>query len=69
MEQPGQFQIIFLESEAETASHSLPGPLGMGVTSSVPGLISDYSSGEPVLVQILPHPNEQQVDPKTLKSA
>ena len=64
----GQFQIVILESDIENASHSLPGPLGLDVTSSIPTLISGAISGEQVLVQILPRPNEPEVDPKTLKS-
>lgn len=65
----GQFQIIVLESEFETSSHSLPGPLGVGVTSSVPGWISDSVVGDEIVIQILPRPNKQDVDPSTLKSS
>ena len=62
----GQFQIIILESEQQSSSHSHPGPWGMDITSSVQ---SDYStSWGGITIKILPRPNDRKVDPDTLKA-
>jgi hypothetical protein len=65
-----QFTIIILEpDETHTYTHSLPGPWGTDVTSSVPtnplsmDFRGDYS------IKILSRPNERGVDPETLKTS
>ena len=65
-----QFEIVFLEAETQTHSHSLPGPWGLGITSSIPSIPSEPSTlalGGGLPIKILPRPNERDVDPNTLK--
>jgi hypothetical protein len=63
----GEFQIVVLEAEADTYSHSLPCPCGKGLTSSMPSGTSSVTGGMAVAVRILPRANEREVDPRTLK--
>lgn len=63
----GQFQIIVLEAVSQAHSHSLPGPWGLDITSSVPLESSASTSGIAMAIKILPRPNERSVDPNTLK--
>ena len=63
----GQFQIIILETEQQSNSHSLPGPWGLGITSSVQ--TESFSPLNGVSIKILARPNEPAVDPDTLKAS
>jgi hypothetical protein len=68
-ETQGQFQIIVLEADTQNSSHSQSGPWGTGITSSVPTESFTTSFGASTPIKILPRPNEQSVDPSTLKAS
>jgi hypothetical protein len=62
-----EFQIVVLESADTTNSHSLAGPWGTRMTSSVPSGVLHSSPATLRAIQVLPRPNSSEVDPTTIK--
>lgn len=64
----GQFRLIVLQGNTGSSSFSLPGPRGLDVTSSAPSNLDMNSMWDKPSIQIMPRPNEQEIDQETLKS-
>jgi hypothetical protein len=64
---PREFQIVVLESANTTNSHSLAGPWGTRITSSVPSGVLQSNPTTLRAIQVLPRPNSSEVDPTTIK--
>ena len=67
-EKQGEFELVILEAETESNSHSLAGPWGTGLTSSAPSGSIMMDSEELVALQVVPRANDREVDPRTLKT-
>jgi hypothetical protein len=64
---PREFRIVVLESANTTNSHSLAGPWGTRMTSSVPSGVLQSIPSALRAMQVLPRPNSSEVDPTTIK--